>query len=159
MAVLKITLPELFIVLLPESLIMVFGVYILSKEPFNYKKIVIASLLTGVSTYIIRMLPIYPGVNMLFAAIICTCIFAWYNKLNIMKAVPALLVLLAVRLVTELLNVILITEILHLDLEELASNTAKKTLALFPSLILYFLLVLALYFLIYKKNKQKTEKN
>ena len=74
-----------------------------------------------------------------------------------MKAVPALLVLLAVRLVTELLNVILITEILHLDLEELASNTAKKTLALFPSLILYFLLVLALYFLVYKKNKQITQ--
>ena len=54
---------------------------------------------------------------------------AWYNKLNIMKAVPALLVLVAVRLVTELLNVILITEILHLDSR--IGQQYSKNLALF----------------------------
>ena len=154
---LKISVFELFVGVIPEAFIFVFGAYVLSQIPFDYGRIVVTGLITGVATYFIRLLPIFPGINIIFVSVVFISSLVLINKIYIMKAVSSFVFLLMIRLITEWLNLIVLSEVLYLDLNELAKNPVSKTLSFLPSVLVFFLVVAAIYFIKQKKkNKENT---
>ena len=134
---LRISLFELFAAVIPEVYIFVIGTYILTNEKFQTKRMILIGLLTGMITYFVRLLPIFPGANILFSILIVSTLFIVIGRLEVMKVVPSILLLFVIRLVTEWLNIIFLISVLHLDLNVLADDPIKKTLSFLPSIVLF----------------------
>lgn len=150
---LKISIFELFVALIPETFIFIFGAYVLSNTRFDYKKIIITGLIAGFATYLIRLLPIFPGVNMIFVILVIPLLLVVINHIEIMKAIPSVLLLLITRLGTETLNIILLDSVLQMKMEELTNDPIKKTLFGMPSLLLFALVIFIFYRIKYVRNK------
>lgn len=142
---LKLSLWDLFLGAIPEDIIFIFGVYILTNTIINKKKILITGIISGVLVYLIRFLPIYMGVHLLFLMIIITLLLVFVNKISIVKIIPALLILVITRLVTEAISIFVLTDILNISIESFINNTLLKTLYLIPSLLLFALIVYIIY--------------
>lgn len=153
---LRLSILELFFGAIPEQFIFVFGVYILSNTPFNKKRILISSLISGLVVYLVRMLPIYMGVHLLFLMIITTLLLFFINKISIVKIIPSLLILVITRLVTEVINVFVINNLFNIPPEYFLNNRLLKLLYWTPSTFLFALIV----YIIFKKryNPVKGEK-
>ncbi len=149
---LRLSLWEILIAI-PEAIIFIFGVYILSNTILNKKKIFISGILGGILVYFIRLLPIYLGVNILLFFVVLAMILVSYNNINIVKVIPALLILLITRLVTEAFLIILLTNLFNISIESFIDNILLKTLYGIPSLLLFSLII----YLIYKSKYNPDE--
>ena len=125
----KISIFELFVALIPETFIFVLGVYI------------------------VRLLPIFPGVNIFFVILVIPLLLVVINHIEIMKAISSVLLLLITRLGTETLNIILLDSVLQMKMEELTNDPIKKTLFGMPSLLLFALVIFIFYRIKYVRNK------
>jgi len=152
---LKISLFELFWAVIPEAFIFIFGVYILSNKPFEYKKIIISGLAAGIATYLIRLLPLFPGANMFFVILVSTTLLVLINKIYIIQAISTFLILMVIRITTEWLNLFVLFELLNLELDP-NIDPVNKTLLFFPSIILFLVIVVAIYFIKRRRSKRNS---
>jgi len=141
---LKLSLWEILIAI-PEAIIFIFGVYILSNTILNKKKIFISGILGGILVYFIRLLPIYLGVNILLFFVVLAMILVSYNNINIVKIIPSILILVIIRLITEAIFIFILTNVLNISIESFINNALLKTLYLIPSLLLFALIVYIIY--------------
>jgi len=142
---LKISVFELFVAVIPEAFIFIFGVYVLANIPFDYKKIVISGLAAGIATYIIRLLPLFPGANMIFVILVTTTLLVLINKIYIIQAISSFLILMVIRLITEWLNLLVLIEVFNIDTNFV--NPISKTLSFLPSIVLFLFVVVGIYIL------------
>lgn len=142
---LKLSLWEIFLGAIPEDIIFVFGVYVLTNTVINKKKILITGILSGILVYLVRLLPIYMGVHLLFLMIIITFLLVFINNINIVKIIPSILILVIIRLITEAIFIFILTNVLNISIESFINNALLKTLYLIPSLLLFALIVYIIY--------------
>ncbi|HHY81411.1 MAG TPA: hypothetical protein GX505_01890 [Clostridiales bacterium] len=150
---LKISIFELFWAVIPEAFIFIFGVYIMTNKPFEYKRIMVSGLAAGIATYLIRLLPLFPGANMFFVILISTALLVAVNKIYIIQAISSFLTLVVVRIATEWLNLFVLFELLHIKLDP-NIDPVHKTLLFIPSMILFLLIVVAIYFIKRRRSKK-----
>ena len=154
---LKISVFGLFMAAIPEAFLFTFGVYILVNEPFNYRRIAITGLLTGVATYFVRLLPLFPGSNMIFITLISTVLLVYINKIYIIRALSSFLTLLIIRLITEWLNLLVLIEVLKMDLNELADQPLMKTIAFLPSVLVFAVVIVTICLMKRKNNRVNSD--
>jgi hypothetical protein len=150
---LKISVFELFAAVIPEVFIFVIGAYILANEKFYGKRIVVIGLLSGIVTYFVRLLPIFPGANLLFSILTMSSLLIFVGKLEVMKSIASVLTLFVVRIITEWINIILLVQVFHMTLERLNKDPITKTLVFMPSIIIFALIILIMY--LSKRRKKK----
>lgn len=150
---LKISIFELFVAVIPEVFTFVIGAYILANEKFCGKRIIIIGLLSGIATYFVRLLPIFPGGNILFSILIMVSLLVIIGRLETMKAITSTLMLFVVRLITEWLNIMFLVQVFHRTLEEVDKDPITKTLSFIPSVVLFALIIFTIYLIKRKKKK------
>ncbi|QGU95338.1 hypothetical protein GOM49_09785 [Clostridium bovifaecis] len=147
---LKIAPIELFMRLIPEMMIYMWGVHVVSKHPFNKKIYLCSSVILAVVIFFIRMLPIHFGVHMVINIIINIFISRLIG-IPLLQAIYSTFFNTLLLSVSEFFNM-LILNIFNINIDIVFSKPITKCLAGIPSLVVFSLLVLLIKFIFKKKE-------
>lgn len=150
---LKLTLFEMIIRTIPEGFLFVLASYIFSSQLMDKKRYCISALLVGISTYLIRMLPISFGVHTIILLVIYVLIGTLICRINVIKCISAGLVSVIIMFTAELVNVYLIQDVFNTPLEKVVENPYIKQLYFMPSLLIFAAVIFALYKILYRPTK------
>lgn len=138
---LRLTPIEFFLIVIPESFILVLAGYAFSSKKIEKKVFCISSILLAVATYLIRMLPIHFGVHTIILIMIYVLVTVYINKLDVIKSISAVLISSIILFICEWINVYVLTYLFKLSGEIMFRNTATKVLYGIPSLILFSFII------------------
>lgn len=138
---------------IPEGFLYILGVYIFSKIKIDKKKYMIASLITAVVVYCVRLLPIDYGVHTILTILFIIFLTIFYNNIDQIKVIRATIITFIIQFLSEGINMAVLKIIPNLDLNSLFSDAKIKTFLGIPSLIIT-LIVLILFYNIYKKKDE-----
>ena len=148
---LKLQPIEFFFRAIPEGFLFVFAVYVFSRTAINKKKYIISSILFATIIFMVRLLPINYGVHTILALMLLLMLTTKYNKIDIMKSVRSVLVLVLIQFFAEGINILIINLTPNINIDILLEDPIFKTLLGLPSLIMISLIV----YLFYKVSKKK----
>ncbi len=152
---LKLSVVELFIRLIPEVLVLIFASYSFSKVRVERKKYIVASILLGVCVFTIRMLPIHYGVHTILNLIALTIIVSNINKIDVIDAIKSSIMTTIILFICEGINVMVLKLIVGDRLDVIVSNSISKAVYFLPSLLLLAIIVLMYYNYMKKRNRLK----
>ncbi len=152
---LKISILEFILRTLPESCILILAGYVFSKRKIHKKNFCLSSMVLATVTYLVRILPIHFGVHtiILIMAYILVCV--WINNIDTIKAISAVLVSASMLFVFEGINFYLLVNLFKIKTEIAFNKPILKILYLYPSLILFGIVI----FLAYKKLRLRGDTN
>lgn len=145
---LKLSLLEFFLRLIPESFILILSGYAFSCKTINKISFCISGILLGIATYLIRMLPIHFGVHTIILLIIYALLTVFLNKIDIIKAISAGLISATILFICEWINVFVLTNLFKINIDIMFKNAFIKIVYGIPSLLLFGLII----FFIWYKN-------
>ena len=153
MSQLSISLIELLVKGVPEGLLVVLAVFILTKTPFDKKKYALISILFIIITYLIRLLPINFGVNTMIGLLILVLLFVLIVKTDVPKLIKSTITILITLFVCEEINVLFLYLILGKEkLDTILSSPMSKALYGTPSTILFGIAIYVMYRIMKKKD-------
>jgi hypothetical protein len=150
---LKLTLFEMIIRTIPEGFLFILASYIFSGQIVEKKRYCLAGVLIGISTYLIRMLPINFGVHTIILLVIYVLIGTLICRINVVKCISAGLVSVIIMFTSELVNVYLVQNVFKVPLEKAVENPYMKQLYFMPSLLIFAAVIFILYKILYKPVK------
>jgi hypothetical protein len=140
---LELSLIDLFLRLLPEGFLLMFAAYTLSGKKVDKKNLCISSILFMIIIFFVRKLPIHFGVHTIILSIVYISLAVWVNKIELMKAISAVLISTIIMFVGEIVNSFAL-EMLGVKLNIIFNDPLIKNLYLMPSLLIYLVIVLIL---------------
>lgn len=149
---LKITIMELLFRAIPESLLFIWTSYMFAHINIEKKKYFMSSILSAASIYLIRLLPINIGVNIIITSAVYILITASINKIPVVKAISSIMISSILLSMCESLNVFVLNW-LKVDMQIIVDKPLIKVLYFTPSLILFGIIILLLYILKYRKKE------
>ncbi|WP_428866512.1 hypothetical protein [Clostridium sediminicola] len=149
----KLTLPELILSIIPESFLYMLFSYIFANKKINIKKYFISSVVFIITVFLITYLPIDYTFHSITAVALYIPICAIINDLYVYKVVPSIMILRFTSLIYEWINVFVLVNIFEFSIERIYINSLSKGLFFVPSLILLGLSILL--FNICKTKKHK----
>lgn len=152
---LKVPIIELFLRLIPEAFLFMLASYAFSKRAVIKNKYLLSSLMLGITAYIIRLFPINFGVHSVLSIIAMVVITVNINKIDIIKAISAAVIVMIVGFISEGINVFIIQNILKADISKVFEDPIMKSLYGLPSLFILGLIIGAFYFILLKRNELK----
>lgn len=152
---LKLSLIELFLRLIPESFILALSIYAFSSTKIDMKKLTISGIIMTISAYIVRMLPINFGVHTILLIMIYILAAVNINGIDMIKAIRAGLIGYITLSICDFLNFFLVVNIMNIPIEKMLENISLKMLLGLPSLTLFFIAIFAFYKINLKKVKGK----
>ncbi len=148
----QLTLTELILRTVPEGIILILAGYVFSKMKIDKNKILVSGIILGITTYLVRFLPVDFGVHTIIIIVANIILLVNINKINLFNAISSALLSMFTLVICDLANFYFIENILKISFDSLTSSILIKTLWGLPSLILY-LVIIALMF--YKNNNIK----
>lgn len=142
---------EFFCRALPESFILMFYIFILSKKEIHFKKYILSSGLLAISYILIRSLPINYGVHTILAIIMIFIINRWINKIDIIRSIKAAIITIIIQFICEGINVVIIDKIFNISINTAFENPVNKVLLGIPSLVIFASIAGILFYI----NKRK----
>jgi len=136
---LKLTAIEFFLRLIPEMMIFMWGVYVISREEFKLKNYLFSSLILAVITFGVRELPIHYGVHTIINNVLTICILIVIG-IPIIKGVYSTLAMTLLLLGCEMLNYLLLSMI-GVNIEVQLDNLMMKLILSTPSLIILMIFI------------------
>lgn len=149
---LKLSIFEFFFRGIPEEFLVMFSIYVFSLKKIDAKKLIISGFIFGILVYLIRLLPIQPGVHTLILIPVMVLISTIINKIPLIKAISASILSVIIMYICEMINSLILIYVLRLNIEIAFENIFVKVGCFSISLILYLLFCLIIYFLVYKKR-------
>jgi len=131
---LKLTTIEFFFRVIPEMMIFMWGVYVISRERFKLKNYIFATLILSVITFGVRELPIHYGVHTIINNVVTICILIVVG-IPIVKGIYSTLAMTLLLLGCEMLNYVLLSMI-GVNIEIQLDNLMMKIILSTPSLII-----------------------
>ncbi len=160
MSNISISLIELLIKGIPEGLLDVLAIYILTKTPFDKKKYILISSIFIVTTYLIRWLPINLGVNTMISLLVLVVIFLCTTKIDLTKLIKSIISMAIILITCEEINILLLIAIFGKNsAQELLSSSIGKSLYGSPSTVFFAIVIFIIYFVIKKKAKNTNTDN
>lgn len=126
---------------LPESLIILFGMYTFSRTEFNMKNYVNSSIVLVICIYIIRKLPINFGVHTILNILILVVISHILNNIDVISSVKIAIKLSILQFFSEGLNILFIKNILNKNIVYIFNNSYMKVMYGLPSLVIFIALI------------------
>lgn len=146
----KLTLIDFFLRLIPETFIFIWGVYTISGKVISKKRHFIYCILISIEIYVLRLLPIHFGVHTIINDIFIICLLI-IAEFSINTAIRNTLLTTLILLISEFFNVILL-KMLNVNTEVQFKIPGVRSLILIPSLILFILLIYLIKLLLIKKE-------
>jgi hypothetical protein len=154
----KQSLIEVLVRGIPEGLLFTYAVYLFSKKDLRLKPFLISGVLLGIAVYIIRLLPIRPGINNILNIIVFIALSTKVNSIDLIKSIKSVFIATMLGFVCEGINVLLIQYVFKLDVNHVFSVPHLKILYGMPSLvILGFILFIVSYFNKIRLKNKKVE--
>lgn len=150
---LKLSLIELFLRLIPEGFILALSIYAFSNIEIDRKRLIISGIILSINPYFIRMLPISFGVHTILLIMLYILVAVNINHIDIIKSIKSGLLAYIILALCDLADFVLVVNILNVPIEKFAGEVQWKMLLGAPSLILFFIII----YVFYKKNHKKTE--
>lgn len=136
---------EIFIRTMPEMLLVILGIYIVTKETFNVKNYILITLVMSIATYFIRLLPIYFGVHSLICIAILVSLMVIYG-MPIIRAIYGVLTMYCFLSASEFLNLLILKSINN-QISFTNIEGIEKCILGIPSLIILVFFILIIYYL------------
>lgn len=150
---LKVTVLEIILRLIPEGFLFMFASYTFSKCTIIKSKLLISSLLLGITTYIIRSFPINFGVHSVLGIVAVVMLTVNINKIDIIKSISAAVITMIIGFLAEGINVFIIQSIMKEDISKIFEDPVSKSLYGIPSLLIMALIIGTYYFRALKNNE------
>lgn len=135
---------DVFIITIPETFVTLLVVLQLLGRKLNLKKILVASVLQGFATFVIRQIHIYSLLHSILQIFVCILIVAYLFKIDFKLVFVALVITVVVYGFIEQLSVYLVLKVLHKTLSEVMNNQLWEFVVFVPQLlymvIIYFIL-------------------
>lgn len=157
---LRISLIELLIKGMPEGIISIFGLFILTKTKFDLKKFLFSSISLIFLTYLIRFLPLSYGVNTMLSLLVIIVIAVVLNSIDLSKSIKATLIIAAIIILSETITVGFMQ--IYLGKEKLnliMGEPISKSIASIPSTLIYGIVVAVIFFVYRRKFSYKKDKD
>ena len=148
---LKLTLVELFVRLLPECIALIFAGYAISGKKVKINRIIVSGIILTIAVYVIRMLPIHFGVHTILSVMVIMFLLITMNEIELIKSGSSAMLSVILLFILDSVVLISVTKLFNVSANDILNNHYLKIIALYPSLILFFLIILLLYF--YKRKK------
>lgn len=149
---LKLTLIEFFLRLIPEMMIFMWGIYVISRQEIKVKNYIFSSIALSLTTFFVRELPIHYGVHTIVNNVLTVCILIVIG-IPILKSIYSTIIMTLLLSGCEIINMLLLR---GLDIENKIQSTTSiiKCILGIPSLaFLIFFVILIKLFLNRKENK------
>lgn len=135
---------DVFIITIPETFVTLLVVLQLLDRKLNLKKILVASVLQGFATFVIRQIHIYSLLHSILQIFMCILIVAYLFKIDFKLVFVALVITVVVYGFIEQLSIYLLLKVLHKTLSEVMNNQLWEFVVFVPQLlymvIIYFIL-------------------
>lgn len=141
---------EIFLRLIPEMLLIIWGTHVVAKKPINIKIYILLSVLMGLVAFFIRMLPVYFGVHTLIIVILTICAMVIIG-IPIMRAIYGALLMFLILSLSELIN-LTILNLLNINTNIQVSNPIIKSMIGIPTLVIMYLIILTIRYFIKRKE-------
>lgn len=151
---LKLTILELIFRTIPEEFIIILSMYVFSFTKIDIKRLFSSGVMLSIIVYLIRLLPIQPGLHTLLLIPIMVLMVKIVNKITIIKGIPAAILSIIFMYLCEMINSIILTNIFHMNIQEAFKDVNTRLIYGSISLIIYLLITLTVYFTIYKNKKR-----
>lgn len=138
---LSLSFLEIVCRVLPESLIILFGMYTFSRTEFNMKNYVNSSIVLVICIYIIRKLPINFGVHTILNILILVVISHILNNIDVISSVKIAIKLSILQFFSEGLNILFIKNILNKNIVYIFNDSYMKVMYGLPSLVIFIALI------------------
>ncbi|ENZ03284.1 hypothetical protein [Clostridium thermobutyricum] len=141
MDILRLTPIEFIFITIPESFLLVFSLYVLTKAKFDFKRYFTSVVLLSFSVYLIRLLPISYGIHTILNIIILVGLGIEINKIDMIDTVRAAIIAAVVLFLSEGLD-LGIMKVFAENINYIFNNEILKIIWGFPSLIIFVILIL-----------------
>lgn len=148
----KIHYIEILLRSIPEMLLMIWGVCVVARQTINIKVYMISSIIMGIVTFFIRMLPIYFGIHTFIGVVLIICVMVIIG-IPIVKAIYGALLMFLILSLSEYLNMVMLN-LLNVDTNIEFANPIIKSILGIPSLIISALFIIVIYYFIKRKTKK-----
>lgn len=144
---LRISILEFFLRIIPETLLLILGIYLLLNKSVkeNKKVYIISSLIVSISIYLIRLLPIHFGVHTIITITVYIIVSVLINKIEINKAITYSIVVMMILLIGEFINLSVLNSIFKSNIDFILNNKLLKVIFFYPSLIIFMVVILFIY--------------
>ena len=147
----NLTWIEFLLRTIPESFVIIWGVFVISKQSVSKSKYVICSMSIATVTFLVSYLPIHLGLHIIINNVITVCLVVLVG-VSLIKAIYSTILITLLLLVGELINTIL------LNLFNVAmpfKNSFYKCIYGIPSMIFLILAIAIIQLLLKRKVGQK----
>lgn len=152
---LKIQWIEIFLRCIPEMLLMIFGIHVVARKSINMKIYILSSIIMGLVTFFVRMLPIYFGIHTFITVILTICAMSIIG-IPIINAIYGTLLMVLILSLSEFLNMAILN-LLNINIEVL--NPIIKSVFGIPSLIITYLFIIIIRYFIKRREGLKNVAN
>lgn len=149
----EVSLLELFARGIPEGALFILASYIFSRKKFNAKRVLISILLFAFSGYLIRKLPVQPGVNSILSIFMLVAINNNVNKIEMIKSIKVSVIIFILQFLCEAINVFILQYLFRIDLNYIFRNSYLKTVYGIPSLFIAAVFVGVYYYVLSRKKE------
>jgi hypothetical protein len=140
---------------IPESLLFVLGIYVISEKKLNIKIYFLSSLSYFVCVILVRQLPITTGINTLLMIVIMIFVSIKIIGIKFKTSIISVLLTTIITTASELVNVIALMLIFGKNYENLINDPLSESIYTIPSTIVLFITIVVIHFF---KIKSKTNK-
>lgn len=137
---LKLNWIEFFIRAIPETLILIYGIHVISKKCLDIYNYIISSIVISALVFLVRLLPIDFGVHLVISIIIDIAVM-FVIGIPLIKAIRSTFLMCFILSLCETLNMIILSR-LSIDIDVISSKPLTKCLYGTPSLIFLLLVII-----------------
>jgi hypothetical protein len=150
---LKLQWIEIFLRCIPEMLLMIFGIHVVARKSINMKIYILSSIIIGVVTFLVRILPIYFGVHTFITVILIICAMSIIG-IPIIHAIYSTLFMVLILSLSEVLNMAILN-LFNINTSIQFSNPIIKSMFGIPSLIITYLFIMIIRYFIKRRERLK----
>ena len=114
---------NLFMRIIPESLMIILASYAFSRKQFNAKFYVISSMIHAICTFLIKGLPINPVMQMVLSAVVAVLLIITINKIPPLNSIVSVLICFVLSLVFEVVNLVFLQSFLKVDAQKIFTGS------------------------------------
>ena len=156
---LRLTMFEHEVRLIPEVLLFIFATYAFSSTKINIKRYIFSSISLGVCVFLIRMLPINYGVHTILNLIVLTIITIVINNIDVINGIRSSIITSILLFFCEGFNVLILNILYGETIQQLIADPITKTIYGMPSLICFAIIVISYYCFLSKRGRFKDVQN
>lgn len=151
----KLSILELFFMVLPECLIFLLGIYFLGNKCFNKKRLITMALILAIEAYWVRMLPLHFGIHIFINIIFSIILSVNIGNISIIQSISYNLIIMIILSISEFISMLILRNIFKIYMLSEKLVPSIRVLYFIPSFILFTFNIFIMKKLIDRREKCK----